>query len=325
MSTALAPMEFRAVSGTDLKMSRLVMGAMTFGGQVAATEAQTMVDIALDAGVTVFDTAAQYTKGESERLLGLALGPRRKDVVLATKVHPSAGGLTPNSIGKAIDGSLQRLGTDWIDIYYLHQPDWQTPIEETLGFMNDLVQTGKVRFIGLSNYPAWKICDIRARSAARGWQVPSISQQMYSLVARRIDEEYAAFANEAQMFDVVYNPLAGGLLTGKHRPSEDAAPGTRFSQESYRTRYWNDQQFGAVQTLRALAEKNGMTLIQLAFRWLLTRPLVDAVLLGASSVDHLRTNLVAALDADRALSPEIEVACDEVWADLRGIAPAYNR
>jgi aryl-alcohol dehydrogenase-like predicted oxidoreductase len=322
-ASATGPIERRTVAGTDLSVSRLVFGAMTFGSQVSESDAATMVELALDAGINMFDTAASYNDGASEQILGAALSRRRNDVLIATKVHPRTAGLTRDAIRSAIDASLARLGTDHVDVYYLHQPDWTTPVEETLETMNDLVRAGKIRHIGLSNYAAWQIADVRAKSATRSWQVPVISQQMYNLLARRIEDEYAAFARSANTFDIAYNPLAGGLLTGKHRPTGTPASGTRFSQEAYRTRYWNDAQFAAVDRLRAAAEHDGVSLLELAYRWLLSRPMVDAILVGASSVAHLRENLAAA--RGDGVSAEALEACDEVWTALRGVAPSYNR
>jgi aryl-alcohol dehydrogenase-like predicted oxidoreductase len=322
-AAAIGPIERRSVAGTDLTISRLVFGAMTFGSQVSESDAATMVDLALDAGINMFDTAASYNDGASERILGATLARRRDDVLIATKVHPRTAGLTREAIHAAIDGSLGRLQTDRVDVYYLHQPDWKTPVDETLEAMNDLVRAGKVRHIGVSNYAAWQIADLRAKSATRGWQLPVIAQQMYNLLARRIEDEYALFARSANTFDIAYNPLAGGLLTGKHRPTATPASGTRFSQEAYRARYWNDAQFAAVDRLRAAAEKDGASLLELAYRWLLSRPMVDAILVGASRVEHLRENLAAA--RGDGVSAETLAACDEVWGTLRGVAPNYNR
>jgi aryl-alcohol dehydrogenase-like predicted oxidoreductase len=315
--------ERRVVPGTDLAISRLVMGTMTFGSQVGETDARTMVDLCLGEGINMFDSAAAYNGGESERMLGSLLKGRRNDVLIATKVSPHAGGLGRAAIHRAIDASLARLQTDHVDVYYLHQPDPKTPVEETLAAMNEIRESGKIRFVGLSNYAAWQICDLRARSADRAWPKPALSQQMYSLVARRVEEEYAAYAATADLFDIIYNPLAGGLLTGKHRSSTPSPAGTRFSQETYRARYWNDRQFAAVEDLKEAAKAHGMNILELSFRWLLSRPLVDAVLLGASNIEHLRMN-IAACGGD-GLSADIELACDQAWSGLRGVAPAYNR
>jgi len=316
-------MELRPVMGTDLKVSRLIMGTMTFGSQVSEGDAEAMVEIALDAGINMFDTAAAYTGGQSERILGSILKRKRSKALVATKVHPHANGLDAAAIHSAVDASLERLQRDEVDLYYLHQPDWRTPIDETLSTMADLVRVGKVRHIGVSNYAAWQICDIRHRSAGSGSPMVTFSQQMYNLLARRLDEEYAAFSESVQLFDIAYNPLAGGLLTGKHTRASRPAAGSRFSQESYRTRYWNDEQFDAIEQLSAGAQSEGLSLVDLSFRWLLTRPLVDAVLIGASSLEHLRTNLAAA--RSEPLPERLVTLCDDVWRRLRGTAPAYNR
>jgi aryl-alcohol dehydrogenase-like predicted oxidoreductase len=305
------------------------MGTMTFGSQVDEEEAAAMIDVCLDAGVNMLDTANAYNAGASESILGSALKGRRDDLLVATKVFNPMGegrddrGLGRAALHKAIDSSLGRLQTEYVDLYYLHQPDWDTPIEETLEAMNDLVQSGKVRYIGVSNYAAWQICDILCRSERRAWQPVAISQQMYNLLGRRVEEEYEAFSRQFGIFDIVYNPLAGGLLTGKHAPSSVPAEGTRFSVEMYRDRYWNSAQFEAVEALEEAAREHGMSLLELSYRWLLSRPLVDAVLMGASSLDQLRANLAAC--EGEGVDQDLATRCDAVWARLRGPAPAYNR
>jgi aryl-alcohol dehydrogenase-like predicted oxidoreductase len=322
-------MDYRGVAGTDLSVSRLVLGTMTFGSQVDPKDARAMVDRALGAGINMFDTANAYNDGESERILGAALQGRRDDALIATKVFNAMGdapddrGLSERAVRKAIDASLDRLGTDYVDLYYFHQPDWDTPIEESLEAMDALVTGGKVRHIGLSNYAAWQISEINCLRARDGRPPIRVSQQMYNLLARRVEEEYAAYALRADLFDIVYNPLAGGLLTGKHRAEDAPAEGSRFTQEMYRRRYWDEAHFRAVERLGSISEDAGMTLLELAFGWLLSRPLVDAVLLGASSMQHLESNLAA---CERpALDDELSKRCDEVWAELRGPAAAYNR
>jgi aryl-alcohol dehydrogenase-like predicted oxidoreductase len=208
-------------------------------------------------------------------------------------------------------------------VYYFHQPDWATPVEESLGAMDALVVGGKVRHIGVSNYAAWQISEINCLRASDGRPAVTVSQQMYNLLARRIEEEYAAYADHAELFDIVYNPLAGGLLTGKHRAGSTPQEGSRFTQEMYRQRYWDEAHFAAVERLVSISEDAGLSLVELAFRWLLSRPLVDAVLLGASSMDHLESNLAAC--EGPLLDDELSKRCDEVWAELRGPAAAYNR
>ena len=318
-----------AVLGTDLWISRVVLGTMTFGSQVDETEARQMVDRSLAAGINMFDTANAYNAGESERMLGAALEGRRSDVLIATKVFnpmgeaPEDKGLSEAAIHKAINASLERLRTDYVDVYYFHQPDRATPIEESLAAMDALVEAGKVRHLGVSNYAAWQVSEINCLRAEQGRPPVLVSQQMYNLLARRIEEEYASYSEHANLFDIVYNPLAGGLLTGKHAAGSTPQQGTRFTQEMYRRRYWDEAHFDAVERLRSLASDAGLSLVELSFRWLLSRPLVDAVLVGASSIDHLESNLTACDGSS--LDQEVSRRCDEVWADLRGPAAAYNR
>jgi len=321
--------EQRTLSGTDLVTSRLVLGTMTFGSQVDVAEAARMVDACLDAGVTAFDTANAYNQGRSEEILGALVAERRDEVLIATKVcnpmgpDPDDAGLSRSAILKAIDESLRRLRTDYVDLYYLHKPDWSTPVEESLEALDALVQAGKIRYGATSNYAAWQMAEMLWLAERNGWQPLRVSQPMYNLVARRLDEEYAAFSEHCGITNIVYNPLAGGLLTGKHQPESDPEPGSRFTMDAYRQRYWNEAQFAAVTRLHDLAAAAGLTLIELSFQWLLSRPLVDAVLLGASSLGQLRANLAACREST--LDEEIVAGCDEVWQTLRGATPSYNR
>jgi aryl-alcohol dehydrogenase-like predicted oxidoreductase len=324
-------LEPRPIPGTDLTTSPLVLGTMTFGGQVDEAGAARMVAQSLDAGITMFDTANAYTGGESERILGKLVAPCRSEVLLASKVFgvtgpgPDDRGLRRPAIEKALDASLARLGTDHLDLYYLHAPDREAPIEESLEAMADAVTAGKVRYVAVSNYAAWQIAEIRCIQERRGWDPVHVSQPMYNLLARRVEDEYVELSARYELFDIVYNPLAGGLLTGKHadpdRPGEGRFTGSAGDQ--YRARYWNDAQFEAVRDLAAIASQAGLTLLELAFRWLLGRPTVGAVLLGASSPDQLAANLAAA-DGEP-VGADVEAACDEVWARLRGAPPKYNR
>lgn len=322
----------RRVPGTDLRTAPLVLGTMTFGSQVDRAGAEQMVGQCRDAGITMFDTANSYNAGESERILGEVVAPFRSEVLLASKVfNPTEpggddGGLRRPAIAKGLDASLARLGTDYLDLYYLHSPDRQAPIEETLEAMQDAVAAGKVRHVGLSNYAAWQIAEVRCLQERRGWPGVHVSQPMYNLLARRLEDEYAEFSQRYDIFTIVYNPLAGGLLTGKHTDPARPGSGTRFGDDlgkMYRARYWNSAQFEAVQALAEVASQAGLTLLQLAFRWLLARPVVGAVLLGASRPEQLAANLEAARGP--ALGEDVEAACDEVWARLQGAAPRYNR
>lgn len=309
---------------------RIVLGTMTFGAQVNLPEACRMVDVARQAGVTMFDTSNNYTGGEAERMLGKVVGPFRDEIRISTKggshvdqADSSVAGLARRALRKAVDGSLSRLGIDVIDIYYLHRPDRTTPIEETLEALAELVAEGKIRELGQSNFAAWQIAEIAYLSRANNWPEMRWSQPMYNLIGRRIETEYLECSERLGLINITYNPLAGGLLTGKHSLDESPAPGSRFSKELYRDRYWNAAQFKAVTQLREIAQDAGLTLVELAYAWLLSRPSTQGILIGASSAAQLESN-VHALGAP-SLDGETLSACDEVWLSLEGAAPRYNR
>ncbi len=322
-------MDYRKLAGTKLDVSRVVLGTMTFGSQVDDSVAAQMVGFSIESGINMFDTANAYNNGESERMLARAIKGIRNEVLIATKVFNAMGddpedkGLSGPAIHRAIDASLERLETDHVDLYYLHQPDHDVPLEESLGAMNEIVAAGKVRYIGLSNYAAWQHVEALWLSEKNDWQTVKVSQPLLNLLSRRIEEEYAVCSMRFGLSNIVFNPLAGGLLTGKHRSESAPEEGTRFSMAMYRDRYWNEEQFKAVDRLQEIAKDEHLSLIELSFRWLLSHPLTDHVLLGASSMEHLKSNL-AACDGPE-FEPQTFERCDEVWKTLRGIAPAYNR
>jgi aryl-alcohol dehydrogenase-like predicted oxidoreductase len=303
---------------------------MTFGSQTDEDAARRIVDRCLDAGINFFDTANVYNQGRAETILGKALKGRRSNVVLATKVRGKMGegadesGLSRAAIHKAIDSSLQRLQTDYVDIYYLHQPDYDVPIEETLAAMDELVRAGKVRWPAVSNYAAWQVCEILWIAEKNGFRPPHISQPMYNLLARGIEEEYLPFATRFGVAIVPYNPLAGGLLTGKQARERGPIPGTRFDgNKMYQDRYWHDDDFAAVEELQAIAREAGKTLVELALQWLLTQPQVDSIILGSSRREQLEENLKACEGGK--LDQAVLEKCDAVWKRLRGVTPKYNR
>lgn len=322
-------MEFRTLGKTDLKVTRLSLGTMTFGSQTSEQDAVRMVDRCLEAGINFFDTANVYNKGLSETITGKALKGRRHNVVLASKVRGKMGdepddeGLTRAAVRKAIDATLKRLQTDYLDLYYLHQPDWKTGIAESLDAFDELVREGKVRYPATSNYAAWQISQMLWISQDHGYIAPTISQPMYNLLARGIEQEYLAFCKECNVAVIPYNPLAGGLLTGKHKPQAPIA-GTRFDgNKMYQDRYWHPEYFTAVQELTDIAARAEMSLVSLSFRWILSQPIVDSIILGATRVEQLEENIK--LCQGPPLSEEILKACDEVWEKLRGVTPKYNR
>jgi aryl-alcohol dehydrogenase-like predicted oxidoreductase len=322
-------MEYRELRGTDLRVSRACFGTMTFGGQVDEAAAAKIVDLCFDRGINFFDTANSYTEGRSETLLGRLLKGRREKVVLASKVGVKTGwpaGVPPlsrKSIRENLDASLKRLQTDHVDLYYLHMPDYETSMEESLEAMDEAVRAGKVRHPAMSNYASWQHCRALWIAKERGYAPPLVSQPMYNLVARGIEQEYLPFCKEFGVSTVVFNPLAGGLLTGKQR--QDApTEGTRFDKNQlYLDRYWHQEQFDAVEQIRKLAEVAGRSMIDLAMNWLLFHSATDCVILGASRQEQLQD--VLGVFGSRALDAETVAGLDRVWAGLRGVTPKYNR
>jgi 1-deoxyxylulose-5-phosphate synthase len=299
---------------------------MTFGSQVDQAEAERIVDLCLASGVNFLDTANVYNKGESERILGRCLRGRRDRFVLASKVRGSMGayeGLSRAAILKAVDESLERLGTDYLDLYYLHHPDGGVPIEESLEAMEQLVKAGKIRFPALSNYASWQVTEALWIAKERGYTPATVTQPMYNLLARGLEAEYLPMCERFGIFTCVYNPLAGGLLTGK-QSHERPLPGTRFdANRMYLDRYWHTAQFDAVDRLHSAAKAHGRTLLSVALNWIYCHTPASCVILGASRLDQLQQNL-AALD-DGPLPEDLLRTCDAVWADLRGVTPKYNR
>jgi aryl-alcohol dehydrogenase-like predicted oxidoreductase len=318
--------------GLERPLSRLVLGTMTFGDTVDLDTARTMVDTALDAGITSLDTANGYAGGRSEEMLGAILTGRRDAATIATKagIYPGDAGGAPllSALGlrASLEASLRRLGTDHVDVYYLHQPDRSVPVDETVSALGDFVKEGKVRAIGVSNYAAWQIGDIFAVCDALGTPRPILAQQLYNLVARRIEAEYVEFAAVKNLATIVYNPLGGGLLTGRHTFTETPTEG-RFGSSAlstmYKDRYWNAETFAVIEALGALASEAGLSLPELSLRWLMSKPVVSSVLLGGSKPHQLEANIAAAQSGP--LPDDVVHACDEAGQPLFGSMPGYNR
>jgi len=322
-------MDRRTLPGTDLTVSRVCLGTMTFGAQVDEPAAVAMVDLCLDRGVNFIDTANVYAAGRSEEILGRILRGRRDRVILASKVGNKVGdgpadiGLSRAAIAKAVEDTLRRLQTDRLDLYYFHQPDYATPLEESLEAADRLVGAGKVRYLAVSNYASWQVCRLLWLAERGGRPAVRVVQPMYNLLARGVEQELLPMCRALGLGVVAYNPLAGGLLTGKHRPAGPPT-GTRFDlMPVYRDRYWHPANFDAVRDLSAAAELDGRSLAGLSFAWLLHHTPVDCLIVGASRPEQLRENLDA---IDRGPLPaEAVAACDRVWKELRGPSPQYNR
>jgi aryl-alcohol dehydrogenase (NADP+) len=322
-------METIVLKGTGATVSRVSLGTMTFGAQADEAASLRMVDMALDAGINFIDTADTYVKGVSEQIVGKALRGRRDRVVLASKVFnsmgdtPKEGGLHRWHIIRGVEASLQRLQTDCLDICYMHRPDRNTPIEESLAAFDTLVQQGKVVYVGMSNHAAWQVCEAKWKSELNRWAPPVVVQLPYNLITRGIDEECLEFTQKLKVGVTVYNPLAAGLLTGKHKRDSGPVAGTRFDiNDDYYGRFWHDVNFEAAETLAGIAADAGLTSIELALRWLMSQAAVDSVILGVSKVEHLEDNLAA---ADGRVDSDVMARCDEVWRSLRGPHFKYNR
>ncbi len=301
---------------------------MNFGKRTAAGESERIVRRALERGIRSFDTANVYNAGESERILGRALGRDRADVIVATKaglglVASRPDGLSPAALEQQLRGSLERLQTDAVDLYYLHVPDRTTPIAATLAGVKDLVTSGRVRAWGVSNYASWEILEMTSIADATGLVRPVAAQLLYNLLHRQLDIEYFAYARSHPIATVTYNALAGGLLSGHHRLDAGPPKGSRFDANAmYQRRYWTRAMFERVEQLRTLAESAGLTLVDLAYAWVASRPGVDAVLLGPASVQQLDD----ALDAvERPLDARVAARIDELSREWSGTETNYVR
>jgi aryl-alcohol dehydrogenase-like predicted oxidoreductase len=294
-------MDTRRLGNSGLEVSLIGLGCNNFGGRIDFEATRNVVNTAIDLGITLFDTADIYTRGVSEDYLGRALLDRRKHIVLATKFAKpmdDAGTLTGTSrryIVAAVEASLSRLKTDWIDLYQIHEPDTRTPIEETLRALDDLVRQGKVRYIGCSNYPAWQVVEAQLTARHIGAH-PFISiQDEYSLIVRDAEKELIPIAERYGLGLLPYFPLASGLLTGKYRRNEPMPEGARITNAMSRYgRYLTDTNWEMVEKLTAFSQNRGHTLLDLAFSWLVAHGLVASVIAGATKPEQVAENVKAA-------------------------------
>ncbi len=285
--------------------------------------------VAVERGVTLIDTANVYVDGTSEEIVGRFVKQNRDKVNVATKVglagffRGKAEGLSREAVLSAADQSLARLKLDQIDIYYLHAPDHQTPLEETLSAVAELLEKKKIRAFGVSNYASWQIVEICHHCDAHQMPRPVIAQQIYNLIVRQLDLEYARFAKKYKLHTTVYNALAGGLLSGRYLENKQIEPGSRFDKNKlYLTRYWNDRLFELVRDFQTVAAKAEMSLLDFAYSWLASANVVDSVLVGPASVAHL----TAALDGlGKQLPAEVRAEADAIFRAFVATDATYAR
>jgi len=296
-------METRNVGRSGLKVSLVGLGCNNFGGRLDRAATQRVVDRAIERGITLFDTADSYgNRGGSEAQLGEVLGARRKDVVLATKFGSTmddAGllkGTSRRYVVKAVEASLTRLKTDWIDLYQLHWPEAGTPMEETMRALDDLVRSGKVRYLGCSNLPAWEVVDAQWIARHHGLAPLVCSQNEYSLLARDNERELIPALRSQGMGLLPYYPLASGLLTGKYRKGQPLPEGTRLQNtKSWAQRFLTERNWSRVEQLTGFCERRGVTMVEVAFGWLASRGAVASIIAGATQPEQIDANVAAAL------------------------------
>ena len=292
-------MEYRNLGRSGLQVSVVGLGCNNFGMRVEYAEAETVVRRALDEGITLFDTADVYGGSKSEDFLGKALGSDRRDVIVASKFAAPMGegpfmrGASRRYIMNAVEASLRRLNTDYIDLYQVHVPDTQTPLEETMRALDDLVRDGKVRYIGNSNFSGWEIAHGHWIAEMRNLTPFISAQNDYSLLNRGVEREVTRACEQFGLGILPYFPLASGLLTGKYQRGQDAPEGTRLSNERFAQRVMSDRNWDLVEKLDAFAMERGHSLLDLAIGWLASKPYVGSVIAGATKPEQIEGNVAA--------------------------------
>lgn len=293
-------MEYRQLGKAGVKVSAIGLGTNRFGSVVPEAGVKSIIDLALDLGVNFIDSADIYAKGDSETALGKALKGRWDRVVLATKFSMEMGS-GPNDQGasryhmlNAVEGSLRRLQSDHIDLYYVHRWDEHTPIEETLRGLDDLIRAGKLRYIGASQFAAWQLAHANLLAEIRGWTPFAALQLEYSMFERSVEREALPYCRAQQVGFVPFFPLAGGFLTGKYRRGQPAPKGSRGENSPYVQSFMTDAHYDKIEKLEAWANAHGHDLLELALSWLLAQPAVCSVISGATKPEQLQANAKAA-------------------------------
>ena len=316
---------------TGLQVSRLCLGTMTFGLQCDEKTSHAILDAAAEAGFTFLDTADVYPlggkredAGRTEEIVGSWLRGRREQFIVATKCSGRMGpapwqqGTSRKHVLGAIDASLKRLGTDYVDLYQVHHFDANTPVDETVEAFDAVVKSGKARYVGVSNYPAWRVARALGRAEALGLAKLVSVQPRYNLVFRQIERELLPLCEEEGLAVIPYNPLAGGLLTGKHRRAAPPPEGSRFTLgtagKMYTERYWREREFDTVEALATLARENSVAPATLAIAWVLSNPAVTTPIIGASRPEQLAASVAA---ADYRLDPKLKEKLDRLTHEYR--------
>jgi aryl-alcohol dehydrogenase-like predicted oxidoreductase len=303
LAWGMSDMTYRPLGTSGLMVSTIGLGTNAFGARIDAEQTQRVVDAALEAGITFFDTSDTYGVGASEELLGRSLGKRREDVVVATKFGMDMGGANGPDWGarasrryvrRAVEASLRRLGTDHVDLYQLHQPDLVTPIGETLEALTELVTEGKVRYVGCSNFTAWEVVDADWTARTEGLRPFVSAQNEYSLYNRAAEEELIPALEHVGMSLIAYFPLAYGLLTGKYRRGEQAPRGSRLEAENQAHRLVNAD-WERIEALQAFADERGIDILDVALGGLAAMPVVGSVIAGATRPEQVASNVRAGL------------------------------
>ena len=310
-------MEYKSLGRSGAEVSGICLGAMMFGGPTNEADSIAIIGRAIDAGINFIDTANVYNQGESERVVGKAIRDIRDEVIIATKVRGPMGegvnqsGTSRYHIMTEVEESLKRLGTDRIDLYYIHSPDVTTPIEEPLRALDDCVRQGKVRYIGCSNFHAWRLCEALWASDRMNLEKFVCVQPLYNIVNRNIEVELLPFCREYDVGVVSYSPLARGVLVGKYLPGQQPPSGSRAARRDRRMLQTElrEESYDVAQTLKPLAEAHGKTLTQFALAWALANPIITSIIVGPRTMDQLEDNLGC---LDCVLSQEDEAAIDQL-------------
>ncbi len=308
---------------------KLVLGTMTIGEQIFGEQAGALVQSFLSAGCRELDTAYVYNEGTCEQLLGEALGKlERNGYSLATKANPRiTGRLDREAVVSQLNGSLERLGTGYVDIFYLHFPDPGTPLESALEGCAQLHSEGKFRELGLSNFPAWMVAEAHHICDKHGWVKPTVFQGLYNPLSRNAERELDMALDHYGMRFYAYNPLAGGILTDKYADGDRTVKAGRFTNRpNYQKRYWKDSYFEAANAIRAACAPYGISIVEASYRWLANHSMLkesrgDAILIGASRVSQLGENMAAARKGP--LPEPVAAAFEAAWAISRPDAPEY--